>query len=459
MASNMDNRVELFEETPIPKAVAQLSIPIVIGSLVMILYNLADTFFVGMLNDPIQNAGVTLASPILLAFNAVTNLFGVGSSSLMSRSLGVKDYETAKKTSAIAFWCAFVAAGLFSVACTIFKTPLLHMLGSTDATIKATADYMFWTVTCGAIPAIVNMVMSYMVRSEGNSLHASIGTMSGCILNIILDPIFILPWGFNMGAAGAGCATFISNTFAFGYYLVLNYVKRNSTIVCINPKMISFDKRIFGGIFAIGIPACIQNLLNVVGSTILNNKMAGYGSDPVAAMGIVQKINMIPVQISLGVSQGIMPLISYNYASRNIKRMKESFTFTVKIAMIFIGTMVVIYYIGAGGIISAFMKNEAVIAIGTPLLRGFCLGLPFMVFDFIAVGVFQATGMGKNALIFALARKLALEIPAIFILDMLFPLYGLAYSQFVAELVLTLIAIVVIRNLFKRLESANKVHN
>jgi putative MATE family efflux protein len=418
----------------------------------MILYNLADTFFVGMLNDPIQNAGVTLASPVLLAFNAVTNLFGVGASSLMSRSLGAKDFDTAKRTSAVAFWGAFAFAAIFSLMCTILKTPLLHMLGSTDATMKSTADYMFWTVSCGAIPAIVNMVMSYMVRSEGNALHASIGSMSGCILNIILDPIFILPWGLNMGAAGAGCATFISNMFAFGYYFVLNYVKRKTTIVCINPKMVSFDKRIIGGIFAIGIPACIQNLLNVVGSTILNNKMAFYGADPVAAMGIVQKINMIPVQIALGVSQGIMPLISYNYASRNFKRMKESFTFTVKIAMIFIGAMVTIYYIGAGSIVGTFMKNDIVVAIGSKLLRGFCIGLPFMIFDFIAVGVFQATGMGKNALIFALARKLVLEIPAIFILDMLFPLYGLAYSQFVAEFILTIIAIGVIHKLFKKLE-------
>jgi putative MATE family efflux protein len=452
MTLDLKARKELFEETPIPRAVAQLSVPIVIGSLVMILYNLADTFFVGMLNDPIQNAGVTLASPVLLAFNAVTNLFGVGASSLMSRSLGAKDFDTAKRTSAVAFWGAFAFAAFFSLMCTILKTPLLHMLGSTDATMKSTADYMFWTVSCGAIPAIVNMVMSYMVRSEGNALHASIGSMSGCILNIILDPIFILPWGLNMGAAGAGCATFISNMFAFGYYFVLNYVKRKTTIVCINPKMVSFDKRIIGGIFAIGIPACIQNLLNVVGSTILNNKMAFYGADPVAAMGIVQKINMIPVQIALGVSQGIMPLISYNYASRNFKRMKESFTFTVKIAMIFIGAMVTIYYIGAGSIVGTFMKNDIVVAIGSKLLRGFCIGLPFMIFDFIAVGVFQATGMGKNALIFALARKLVLEIPAIFILDMLFPLYGLAYSQFVAEFILTIIAIGVIHKLFKKLE-------
>lgn len=456
MASDMSNRIELFEETPIPKAVAQLSIPIVIGSLVMILYNLADTFFVGMLNDPVQNAGVTLASPVLLAFNAVTNLFGVGASSLMSRSMGCKDYDTAKKTASVAFWGSFAFAAIFSVLCTLFKTPLMHMLGSTEATIASTSEYMHWTVTCGAIPAIVNMVMSYMVRSEGGALHASIGSMSGCILNIILDPIFILPWGFNMGAAGAGCATFISNMFAFGYYLVLIYVKRKSTIVCIDPRMISFDKRIIGGIFAIGIPACIQNLLNVVGSTLLNNKMAGYGSDPVAAMGIVQKINMIPMMVALGISQGIMPLISYNYASRNIKRMKEGYSFTVKIAMLFIGIMVVVYYIGAGAIVGTFMKNDAVISIGTKLLRGFCIGLPFMVFDFISVGIFQAVGLGKHALFFAIARKILLEIPAIIILDMIFPLYGLAYSQFVAEFVLTLVAIVVIRNLFKKLESNKK---
>ena len=425
MAEEMNSRIELFEKTPIPKAVAQLSIPVIISSLVMIVYNLADTFFVGMLNDPIQNAGVTLASPILLAFNAVTNLFGVGASSMMSRAMGCKDYEVVKKTSAFAFWSSLTCAAIFSLACTIFKAPLLQMLGSTPETIASTADYMHWTVTCGAIPAIVNMVMSYMIRSEGNAMQASIGTMSGCILNIILDPIFILPWGLNMGAAGAGCATFISNTVAFIYFLVIIYKKRETTLVCINPKEVRFEGRIIGGIFSVGIPACIQNLLNVVGMTIFNNKMASYGADPVAAMGIVQKINMIPMQIALGVSQGIMPLISYNFASRNIKRMKEAFFFTVKISMAFIGVMVVIYYAGAGTIINLFMKNEAVVAVGTRLLRGFCLGLPFLVFDFISVGVFQATGLGKNALFFAIARKLLLEIPAIFVLDMLFPLYGL----------------------------------
>ena len=450
-AENMKEKIELFENMPIPKAVAQLSVPMIIGSLVSIIYNLADTFFVGMLNDPIQNAGVTLAAPVMLAFNAVNNLFGVGASSMMSRAMGRRDYETVHKSSAFAFWSAVFSGVLFSLACTIFKTPLIGLLGADASTWNSTYDYMFWTVNLGAVPAILNVVMGYLVRSEGASLHASIGTMSGCILNIILDPFFILPWGLNMGAAGAGMATFISNCFACVYFLILLYAKRKTTLVCINPKKFTFDSAIVGGIFAVGIPACIQNLLNVVGMTILNNKMAFYGADPVAAMGIVQKINMIPLQVVLGASQGIMPLVSYNYASRNYKRMKEAYFFAIKIALAFCLAVAVGYYIGAGAITGLFIDTQSVIEIGTRLLRGFCLGMPFLCLDFITVGVFQAVGMGKYALFFAIARKILLEIPAIFVLDKLFPLYGLAYTQLAAEFVLAVLAIIVMVRLFRNL--------
>lgn len=190
-----DSKVVLFEQTPIPKAVAQLAVPTVLSSLVMVIYNLADTFFVGMLNDPVQNAAVTLAAPVLLAFNAINNLFGVGSSSMMSRALGRKDYETVWRSSAFGFYCALICGALFSLACTVFQSPLLTILGADSVTTEATAAYMNWTVSFGAVPAILNVVLAYLVRSEGAALHASIGTMSGCILNIILDPFFILQIG------------------------------------------------------------------------------------------------------------------------------------------------------------------------------------------------------------------------------------------------------------------------
>lgn len=447
-----ENKVMLFEKTPVPRAVAQLAVPTILSSLVMVIYNLADTYFVGMINDPIQNAAVTLAAPVLLAFNAVNNLFGVGSSSMMSRSLGKKDYDTVYRSSAFGFYCALFCGIVFSVLCTILKQPLLNLLGADAQTAKATGDYMKWTVTFGAVPAILNVVLAYMVRSEGAAFHASLGTMSGCLLNIVLDPIFILPWGLDLGAAGAGLATFLSNCAACLYFFVLLFVRKGNTYVCIQPRKFCLRKHIVLGVCGVGVPASIQNLLNVTGMTILNNFTSDFGADAVAAMGITQKINMVPMYIAMGLSQGIMPLVSYNYASGNYKRMKETVWFAAKAILSFIVVVSFGYYMGAGQLTRMFMNNEMIIAYGTRFLRGFCLGLPFLCIDFLAVGVFQAVGMGKEALFFAIMRKIILEIPALYLLNFLFPLYGLAYSQFTAEVVLAIAAVLVLAGMFRKLE-------
>ena len=445
-------KTELFESMPIPRAVMKLAIPTVLSSLVMVLYNLADTYFVGMLNNAVENAAVTLAAPLLLAFNAVNNLFGVGSSSMMSRSLGKKDYETVYRSAAFGFYCSIFAGLLFSIAYTVFQVPLLNLLGATEETLGATIGYARWTVTFGAVPAILNVVLAYLVRAEGAAMHASIGTMSGCFLNILLDPIFILPWGLNMGAEGAGLATFLSNCVACLYFFVLLYVKRGMTYVCVNPKMFSFKRHIVVGVCAVGIPASIQNLLNVTGMSVLNNFTSAFGSNAVAAMGIAQKINSVTVQIALGLSQGIMPLISYNYASGNIKRMKKTFFFTARIALVFLVLMEIAYYAGARTWVGLFMQDQQIVDYGARFLQGFCLGMPFLAIDFLAVGVFQACGLGKNAFLFAILRKVVLEIPALVLLNALFPLYGLAYAQFAAELVLAIAAVIVLARLFRRLE-------
>ncbi len=446
----------LFEETPVPKAVLTLAVPTIISSLVMVIYNLADTYFVGMLNDPVQNAAVTLAAPLLLAFNAINNLFGVGSSSMMSRALGRKDYDTVYRSSAFGFYCSLICGIIFSLVYTVLKNPFLTLLGANAETASATADYLLWTVTCGAAPAILNVVLAYMVRAEGASMHASIGTMSGCLLNIALDPIFIMPWGLNMGAAGAGCATFLSNCVACMYFFILLFVKRKSTYVCIRPKMFGLKKSILFGICGVGIPASIQNLLNVTGMTILNNFTSGFGSDAVAAMGISQKVSMIPMYIAMGISQGIMPLISYNYASGNTRRMKKTLTFSAGISLSFMVVIVIGYYFSAEGLIALFMKNDSIIAYGASFLRGLCLSIPFLCMDFLAVGVFQACGMGKKALTFAILRKIVLEIPALYLLNHFFPLYGLAYAQLTAECILAVAAVIVLVSVFKRLEKQPK---
>lgn len=449
----MDNsKTELFESMPIPKAVVTLSVPSVISSLVMVIYSLADTFFVGMMNDPVQNAAVTLAAPLLLAFNAVNNLFGIGSSSMMSRALGRKDYDTVYRSSAFGFYASLICSLLFSLLYGVLQSPILVMLGANAETMQATANYLFWTVLLGSAPSILNVVLAYLVRAEGSSLHASIGTMCGCLLNIMLDPIFILPWGLNLGAAGAGCATCLSNTVACLYFFVLLFVKRGKTYVCIKPSMFRPSKQIVKGVCGVGIPASIQNLLNVTGMTILNNFTSAYGSDPVAAMGIAQRVNIVPFQIAMGFSQGIMPLISYNYTSGNIKRMKKTFMFTAKISLGFILAVMLTFVFAAEPIISMFMKNESIVAYGAAFQRGFCFALPFLCIDFLALGVFQSCGMGMKSFIFAVVRKIVLEIPALFVLNWLFPLYGLAYAQFVAELILGTVAVVVLVRMFRRLE-------
>ena len=447
--SKVDNKEELFEKTPIPKAVATLAIPTIAASLVMVIYNLADTFFVGMLNDPVSTSAVSLAAPVVLAFNAVTNLFGVGSSSMMSRALGVKDYESVKKSSAFGIYCGIICGILFSLTATFFKGGLLSLLGADASNSLETSKYLFWTVTCGAVPSILNVIMGNVFRAEGNALHASIGVMSGCILNIILDPIFIMSWGLNMGAAGAGCATFISNCVACLYFVVILIIKKNKTYVSVNPKLAIPTKEIASNVFGVGIPASIQNLLNVVGSTILNNLAAGYGNEAVSAIGITHKIALVPLYFSMGGGQGVMPLVGYNFAAGNKKRMKETIIFSTKV---FISSMFVagiLFFAFSEQLVSLFMKNELIIEYGGGFLKGFALAIPFLSFDFMGVAIFQACGKGKLSLIYAIARKVILEIPAMLLLTKIFGMYGMAYGQLVAEFVLAIVSIFVLKKLLK----------
>lgn len=427
---------DIFENVPIPKAVGRLMIPTIIGSLVMVIYSIADTYFVGMLNNPVQNAAVALAAPVLLAFNAVNNLFGIGSSSMMSRALGRGDYNTVKRSAAFGFYGSVFSGILLSLGCLVFQTPLLRVLGADAQTQTATLEYMRWAIMFGAVPTILNVVMGYLVRSEGVAFHASIGTMSGCVLNMVLDPIFILPWGLNMGAAGAGMATFISNCVACMYFLILITVRKGKTYISLNPRNLSFQKDIVLGILGVGVPASVQNLLNVTGMTVLNNFVADYGASAVAAIGIAQKIQMLPMQVALGGTQGVMPLVSYSYSSRNPQRMEDAIKYVAKILLPVMLIIALGYWIFAGNLIGLFMQNEEIIYFGRLFLRGYSAAMPFMLADFLMVGVLQGIGMGRKTLYFAILRKIVLEIPAIIFMNMLFGENGITYAGCIAEVIL-----------------------
>ena len=442
-------RDDLFENYPIPKAVAALSVPTVLSSLVMVLYNMADTYFVGLLNNPVETGAVTLAAPVLLAFNAVNNLFGVGSSSLMSRALGKKDYETVHRTSAFGFYGALCFSVLFSVLAFFFMPQLLSLLGADEITSGPTQDYLRWTTVLGASPAILNVVFAHLIRSEGSSLHASIGTMSGCLLNIILDPVFIL--GFGMASEGAGLATFISNCFALCYFFAYLIVRRGKTEVSISPKDFKPSKAVVVGVTGVGVPASIQNLLNVTSQTLMNSLAAGYGAAALAAMGICTKIHNIPLYITMGIGQGIMPLVSYNYASGNHKRMKDTMKFSLMIMEALMILFSIVLLSASGFLVGMFIENAETVSYGARFMKGISLGLPFLAFDFFCVGVFQAVGKGRNALIMAVVRKLVLEINLLRILEHFFKVYGIPYAQAVAEMFMVVISGIMLVLLLKDL--------
>ncbi|MCQ2596459.1 MAG: MATE family efflux transporter [Treponema sp.] len=445
------DKTVLFETMPVPQAVMKLCIPAIMGTLVMVLYSIADTYFVGMTGDPIQNAAVTLAGPVLMAFNAVNNLFGVGTSSMMSRGLGRKDYDAVARSSAFGFYGALFFAIIFAVGYTAFQPFFLNMLGATDSTVIPTRDYLFWTCTLGAVPAIMNVTFSHLVRSEGGALIASAGAMSGCILNMILDPFFILPQFLGMGVVGAGLATFIGNCAACLVFAGFLLVKRGQTYVCIDPRKFGFKKEIVLGIFAVGIPACIQNLLNVTGMTIQNNLAAGYGSDVVASMGIAGKINVISFYIAMAIGQGVMPIIGYNFAAKNSQRMKDVLKFTIKVDVAFLAVTTFIYMTFAPQLVRMFLDNDIIVNYGKNYLRLMSTAIPFLCMDFLAIGIFQACGFGKYALFFAFLRKIILEIPAIILLNYLIPVYGIGCSQTVAEVGMCIASIFLIKKVFKKI--------
>ena len=454
MAEN--RKTKLFEEIAVPKAVLTLSVPTVVSSLVALLYSLADTYFVGMMNDPVQTAAVTLAAPVLLAFNAVNNLFGVGSSSMMSRALGRGDMKTLRQSSAFGFYGSLISGILYSVGCALLMGPLLGLLGADATTSGATADYMFWTVTLGATPSILNVVMAYLIRSEGATLHASIGAMSGCLLNIVLDPLFILPSGLNMGAEGAALATLLSNCFATSYFFGYLFFKRRTTCVCISPKEFTLRREIVGGVCTVGVPASIQNLLNVVSHMLLNNLVSPYGAAALAGMGIASKIAMIPWYVSNGISQGVMPLVGYTYAARRIDRMKHALTFSVKLSESVLCAMALVCCVFSRQITGAFIDDAATVAYGSAFLYGMSLSVPFLAMDFLAVGVSQAVGRGSLSLLMALMRKAVLEIPALFVLNAVWPLYGLSCAQLFAEICMAGFGAWLLLRLIRSIESGTE---
>ncbi|CCV65208.1 Na+-driven multidrug efflux pump [Paracholeplasma brassicae] len=453
----MKNRSEIFEKMSIKKAVFTLALPTILSQLVSMIYNLTDTYFIGQVNDPYQVAAVNVAFPIFFVLIVFANLFGIGGGSLVSRLLGKKDYDNIKKVTISSLFGAFLMSLVYSIFVFVYFDQLLGLLGTSVNTIGHARDYLFWTVVIGAVPSTLGMVFGHLLRSEGFSKQASVGIAIGGVLNVILDPIFI--FGFDMGVEGAALATMIANTLAMIYYVILIIKLGDQTHMSFDFRLISFRKYIWIPILAIGLPAASASLFNVFATTIINNLTSVYGDYELAAMGIVKKIDMIPLHVTLGISQGILPLIAYNYAAKNYKRMRDISKYGMKLVMIFSMLCVVLFVVEAPLLVRIFIKDSTTVHLGERFLRIAVLAMPVMGVNFVINTAFQAMGKGRQSLLLSISRQGLINIPLLYLMDYWFGLYGIIWTQLLADLLTFAIGFYLFTKLTRKLHEEEDYYN
>ena len=353
---------ELFERAPVRRAVILLVIPTVISQLITVVYNMADTFFIGQIGDPNQVAAVSLCMPMFIFLTGLVNLFGIGGASLISRCLGAGDHDRAKKTAAFSIWTAVLVSLVYGAVLYLLRGLVLPAAGADSETYQFCCQYIFWTVTLGAVPTVLNQEFAHLVRAEGYSRQASLGMALGGVLNIILDPIFIFT--FRMEIAGAAAATMLSNVIATGYFLILIARRSGSTDIALNPRQYSLGLGIPREVLLVGLPSCLMNLMGVVSNVTLNKLMVSYSNEAVAGIGIAKKVDMMSFAVSTGMSQGVLPLIGYNFSAKNYKRMMASVRTSFLYSLLVASASAVLLFTCAGPIVQAFIDDAETVRYG-----------------------------------------------------------------------------------------------
>lgn len=447
----MDNKRELFEKMPVPKALATLAIPTIISQLITMIYNLADTVYIGFANDPSQTAASSVAFTLVFMMNCLPNLFGVGGGSLISRLMGEKKDKDAGAVASFSFYFTLISAAVYSIIVLIFMDPLLYLLGATGSSIVFAREYALWVIVFGAVPATLSMTMAQLLRSEGFAKQASIGLGFGGVMNIILDPIFmfvILERGNEV--KGAAMATMLSNVFVLAYFIIVYIRMRGKTVLSLNPKKALLKKHYVMSVFAVGIPSALGSLLACVSNIVINNLASGYehlyGDVPVAAIGIAKKIDMLPMNVGFGLCQGMMPLVAYNFASGDHKRMRAIARTARNSAMVFAGFCIILFQLLAPQIAGLFNGHAETVKMSTDFLRILCLAVPLMLFNLQISFTFQAMGMGKQSLILSSLRQGVINIPLLFIMNGIFGLYGIIWTQLISDVVTAVISYAIYRH-------------
>lgn len=440
---------DLFETVPVPQAVLTLAIPTVISQIVTMIYNLADTFFIGQIGNPYMVAAVSLVSPWFNLLTALGNLFGLGGSSLISRMLGSKDYEDVKYVSSFSIWGGAAVTLLFSLGTGLFRTPLLQFLGTSPDTYGYAESYLLWVVVLGGVPTMVSLALGHLLRSEGHARQASMGMMFGGILNVALDPLLIFV--FQMGITGAAVATAISNTASVVFFAA-EYIRLGSqSAVSFHPRC--FTLRFTQQVFSVGLASALATTLGNASNMVMIKLASGYGDIPVAAYGIVKRIDQFPLNISMGLCQGFMPLVGYNFASGNYDRMRRVSIFSWKTAIIISACFIAGFSVFAPQILHLFIPEKQTSALGIQFLRTACLAVPLTSVNFLISYTLQAMGKGIQSAVLTFCRQGLLNIPLLLLMNVLVGLFGMIWTQLVVEIMMLPISLgmymVTLKNLKK----------
>lgn len=431
---------ELFARTPIPRAYFKMALPVVLSMLVSLIYNMVDTWFIAQTQNTALVAGVSLCAPMFTLMVAMGDIFGLGGSSLISRLLGQGEEKRVRHVSAFCSYGAIVWGVLVGALMLIFRQPILRLLGASSDTMDSATDY-FCYLALGAPAIIFTLVPSNILRTEGMAVASMVGSITGAVVNIILDPIFI--FGLNMGAGGAASATVLSNVVSSVLFIVLLATK--SQRLSMRLRDCSVQGTELREILVIGVPASITNLMQSFAMTLTNRFLLPYGTEYVAALGIALKVNMIVMLIMVGFAFGAQPLLGYNYGANNRERLRGILKFDVLVQLVFSVVMTVVFLISAPQIIRIFMSDSGVIQAGSRILRCMVITMPLMGIILVCTTLFQSAGNAMPAFLLSISRQGVALLLCMVVLSAVFGFYGVILAQAAADVVSVILALVLLR--------------
>lgn len=412
---NKPGSTEIFANAPVPKAVFTNVIPSIISMLMVLVYNLADTFFIGQTKNALMVAGVSIATPAFLLFMSVGMLFGIGGTSFISRMLGEGNHEKAKQASSFCFWTGLTIGVVAMIFLMFGAVPVSWKIGASEDTVGYASEYLK-IVSMGIPFLILSNAFSNIIRSEGHPQTAMLGMIIGNMINVVLDPIMILVLGWNV--AGAAWATVIGNMFSAGFYIF--HLLKKSELLSINPKDYNAGNGIAVGIMLIGVPASLNSILMSLSNILVNNLMKQYGDLAVAGLGVAMKVNMIVVMLLIGLGVGIQPLLGYCFGAGNRKRYMEVLRFSTVLALGISLVMTVICYCGADFLVKSFLDDPDAYEFAFMFARTYIYSGPIMGIMFVFINAIQSMGAALPALILNISRQGLVYIPVLFISNKFF---------------------------------------